>query len=80
MSVVKAVCMSCVRGARERETVTEKQRGDSHSLHVTPGYTQVLVEEWKLSLLDRCLPTGLSTGLSLTLREKNFIVPEKQHN
>lgn len=29
MSVVKALCMSCVRGARERETVTEKQRGDS---------------------------------------------------
>lgn len=63
----------------EREKVTERE-GSLHSLPVTPGYTQVLVEERKLSLLDRCLLTGLSTGMSLTLSEKNFIVLEKQHN
>ena len=40
----------------------------------------VLVKERKLSLLDRCLLTGLSSSMPLTLTGKNFIVPEKEHN
>lgn len=68
----------CVTGDGRRESKTESV--SLHSLSVTPGYTQVLVGERKLSLSDRCLLTGLSRGMSLTLSEKNFIVPEKQYN
>lgn len=61
--------------------MTERERERGVFIHcMSLQATQVLVEEWKLSLLDRCLLTGLSTGMSLTLNEKNFIVPEKQHN
>lgn len=59
--------------------MTEKEReGSLHSLPVTPGYTRVLVKERKQSLLDRCLLTGLLTGMPLTLSGEELYCPGKR--
>lgn len=68
----------CVSGREREKTVTEKERG-GYSIHwLSLQATQVLVEERKLSLLDRCLLTGLSLGHAPDLEWEELYCPGKR--
>lgn len=84
MSAVKTLCVSGGGGVkgreRERERNSDRESKRGESLFTGCHSRLVSVKERKQSLSDRCLLTGLSTSMPLTLTGKNFIVPEKEHN
>lgn len=71
----------CVGGAGFRRKGESDRGSETEESPFTGCHSRLVsVKKRKLSLLDRCLLTGLSRSMLLTLSGKNFIVPEKEHN